>query len=69
MTNPILLDIPESFETERLLIRVPRPGELRGHHVGIDGTLRNKMVFALTDEDWRKLPRAANPPLAEGLPT
>jgi len=27
MTNPILLDIPESFETERLLIRVPRPGD------------------------------------------
>src|SRR6266571_364520 len=25
--NPILLDIPESFETERLLIRAPRPGD------------------------------------------
>jgi RimJ/RimL family protein N-acetyltransferase len=44
-------------------------GELRHHHVGIDGTLRNRLVFALTDEDWRELPRAANPPLAGGLPT
>ena len=25
--KPILLDIPESFESERLLIRVPRPGD------------------------------------------
>jgi RimJ/RimL family protein N-acetyltransferase len=27
MTVPILRDIPESFETERLLIRAPRPGD------------------------------------------
>lgn len=27
MANPILLNIPESFETERLLIRVPRAGD------------------------------------------
>ncbi|HZL35791.1 MAG TPA: GNAT family N-acetyltransferase [Tepidisphaeraceae bacterium] len=27
MANPILLDIPEAFETDRLLIRVPRPGD------------------------------------------
>jgi RimJ/RimL family protein N-acetyltransferase len=27
MASPLLLDIPESFETERLLIRVPRPGD------------------------------------------
>ena len=25
--NPILLDIPEDFETERLLLRLPRPGD------------------------------------------
>lgn len=25
--NPILLDVPESFETERLLLRMPRPGD------------------------------------------
>jgi RimJ/RimL family protein N-acetyltransferase len=27
MTPPILLDIPESFESDRLLIRAPRPGD------------------------------------------
>ncbi|QHT62593.1 GNAT family N-acetyltransferase [Paenibacillus lycopersici] len=27
--NPVLLDIPTQFETERLLIRVPRPGDGR----------------------------------------
>lgn len=27
MTKPILRDFPESFETERLLIRAPRPGD------------------------------------------
>jgi RimJ/RimL family protein N-acetyltransferase len=43
-------------------------GELRHHHVGIDGTLRNRLVFALTDRDWGELPRATVPPLARGLP-
>lgn len=27
MTNPLLLDIPEQFESERLLIRTPRAGD------------------------------------------
>ena len=27
ISNPILLDIPETLETERLLLRVPRPGD------------------------------------------
>ncbi|SFJ03750.1 Acetyltransferase (GNAT) domain-containing protein [Paenibacillus sp. UNC496MF] len=27
--NPLLLDIPSQFETERLLLRVPRPGDGR----------------------------------------
>jgi RimJ/RimL family protein N-acetyltransferase len=27
MESPVLRDIPEAFETERLLIRVPRPGD------------------------------------------
>ncbi|MFC7322925.1 GNAT family N-acetyltransferase [Halobacillus campisalis] len=25
--NPILIDVPEEFETERLFIRIPRPGD------------------------------------------
>lgn len=35
MINPILLDLPESFETERLHIRVARPG---------DGTAFNEAI-------------------------
>jgi RimJ/RimL family protein N-acetyltransferase len=27
MASPVLLDIPESFETDRLIIRVPQPGD------------------------------------------
>jgi RimJ/RimL family protein N-acetyltransferase len=35
MTNPILRDIPEQFETERLIIRVPRPGDGPGMNAAI----------------------------------
>jgi len=41
-------------------------GELRHQKVGMDGTLRNMMVFALTDEDWRELPRATFSQLRKG---
>jgi ribosomal-protein-serine acetyltransferase len=27
MTDPVLLDFPDHFETERLLLRAPRPGD------------------------------------------
>ncbi len=30
--NPILLDIPDHFETERLLIRIPHPGDGQAMH-------------------------------------
>lgn len=33
--NPILLDIPDEFETERLLIRGPRPGDGAAIHAAI----------------------------------
>ncbi len=33
--NPILLDIPDAFETERLLIRGPRPGDGAALHAAI----------------------------------
>lgn len=41
MANPILLDIPESFETERLLIRVPRPGDGPALNAAILETFEN----------------------------
>jgi len=42
-------------------VGMKREGELRHHSVGMDGTLRNRVVFALTDADWRELPQAAVP--------
>lgn len=36
-----------------------REAELKNFRLGIDGTIRNELIFALTDEDWRQMPRAA----------
>jgi RimJ/RimL family protein N-acetyltransferase len=44
--NPVLLDIPDHFETDRLLIRAPRPG---------DGAIVNASVRE-TLEDLRRYP-------------
>ncbi len=44
--NPVLLDIPDSFETERLLLRAPRPG---------DGAILNASVIETLD-DLRRYP-------------
>lgn len=41
MTNPILLDIPEALETERLLIRVPRPGDGPAMNAAVLETFEN----------------------------
>jgi RimJ/RimL family protein N-acetyltransferase len=57
MDNPILLDIPESFETDRLLIRVPRPG---------DGPALNEAVLETFDDLRPWMPwAAAEPPSVE----
>lgn len=37
--NPILLEFPEQFETERLLIRMPRPGDGEIVHEAIQASL------------------------------
>ncbi len=56
MTSPILLEIPEAFETERLLIRVPRPG---------DGPALNAAILE-TFEDLRPwMPWAQERPTVE----
>ncbi len=44
--NPILLDIPDEFETERLLMRAPRPG---------DGAVVNASLLETLD-DIRRFP-------------
>ncbi|MBZ0277578.1 MAG: GNAT family N-acetyltransferase [Anaerolineae bacterium] len=39
--NPILLDFPDSFETERLLIRAPRPGDGKAVNEAVLESLAN----------------------------
>lgn len=56
MLNPILLDIPESLETERLLIGVPRPG---------DGPALNEAVLETFEELRPWMPWARERPSVE----
>jgi RimJ/RimL family protein N-acetyltransferase len=53
--NPILLDIPNEFQTERLLLRAPRPG---------DGALLHGSVLETLDE-LRRFPSSMPWALAE----
>ena len=46
--KPILLDLPEEFESERLTIRVPRPGE---------GTLVQAAYVEAGDHIYKQLPQ------------
>lgn len=55
-TNPILLDFPDQFETERLLIRAPRPG---------DGIAVNAAICESLDELRPWMPWAQVPPSVE----
>ncbi len=57
VNNPALLDFPEQFETERLLIRPPRPG---------DGAIMHAAVMESLAELRLWLPWALNPADAEG---
>lgn len=55
--NPILLDFPEEFESERLILRPPRPGDGAAMHAAV--------VESLNDlRPW--LPWAENPADADG---
>jgi RimJ/RimL family protein N-acetyltransferase len=56
MLNPILLDLPESIETERLIIRVPRPG---------DGPALNEAVLETFDDLRPWMPWATERPSVE----
>lgn len=48
MTAPILLDIPDAFESDRLLIRAPRPGD----GAAIDEAVRETLVPLRQWMDW-----------------
>ena len=39
MTSPLLLHVPDSFESERLLIRAPQPGDGTEVHAAITESL------------------------------
>lgn len=56
--NPILLDFPDHFETERLLIRAPRPGDAPPIHAAIQESLAHLspwMPWATPDETVENL--------------
>lgn len=53
---PILMDFPHSFETERLWIRLPLPG---------DGDLVNEAIHESLDQLQPWMPWAQNPPTKE----
>ena len=48
MRSPILTDFPESFETERLLIRCPYPGDGPGVHAAVNESLDELLPWM----DW-----------------
>lgn len=53
MTDPLLLDFPDQFETERLLIRAPRPGDGPAIHEAVLETLdelRRWMDWAVPEQ-------------------
>jgi ribosomal-protein-serine acetyltransferase len=58
--NPVLLEIPNSFETARLMIRVPRPG---------DGQLVYEAVQESLPELKPWLPWAQRPQTVDGIET
>ena len=51
--DPLLLDVPDAFETERLIVRCPRPGDGRLVYEALveslddpDGTLRDTCLYS-----------------------
>ena len=57
MKPPILLDFPESFETERLLIRCPLPGDGHELHAAVRESIENSRLDAVAEgaQDGRGL--------------
>ncbi|WP_110113088.1 GNAT family N-acetyltransferase [Bacillus sp. CGMCC 1.16541] len=51
--NPLLLDFPTEFETDRLLIRMPKPGDEHGMYKAIKDSqadLKEWMIFAQKEQ-------------------
>ena len=45
MNNPILLDLPDSIETERLLLRCPMPGDGKALCAAINDTIEDLRLY------------------------
>jgi RimJ/RimL family protein N-acetyltransferase len=56
MLTPSQLQLPETIETERLILRAPRPG---------DGRAANEAILETWDELHRSMPWAREPPTPE----
>jgi RimJ/RimL family protein N-acetyltransferase len=52
--NPFLLDFPDSFQTERLLIRAPQPGDAPAVNAAINESLAHLRPWC----DWAQTPEA-----------
>ena len=59
MDRPVLRDVPLEFESERLLIRCPRPGDGRVVHASVSEALSSLRQFPVS------LPWAMEPPSAD----
>jgi RimJ/RimL family protein N-acetyltransferase len=59
MDQPVLRDVPLEFESERLLIRCPRPGDGRVVHASVSESLSSLRQFPVS------LPWAMEPPSAD----
>jgi RimJ/RimL family protein N-acetyltransferase len=53
MKPPILLDFPESFETERLLIRSPLPGDGPELHAAVTESLERLTIWMLWPKEHK----------------
>ncbi len=53
MKPPILMDFPESFETERLLIRSPRPGDGPEMHAAIRESIEDLSLWMAWPKEHR----------------
>ncbi len=55
--NPLLFDFPSEFYTERLLIRMPKPGDGKAVYDAIQASMKELkpwMVFAQKEQTGKK---------------
>jgi len=55
----MLMDFPESFETEQLLTRNPLFGDSPELHVAVEGRPRDALIYGMTPKEYEALQRRA----------